>query len=101
MQAGQMAYDRAITVFSPDEVRFIPRREWKSARTGTTYPVSLLIRVGEREFAIEPLLDDQEQDTRASAGTIYWEGAVRALHDGKPVGLGYLELTGYWRRLNL
>jgi predicted secreted hydrolase len=93
--------DGRLTVFSPDEVRFIPRREWKSARTGTTYPVSFLVRAGDREFEIEPLFDDQEHDTRASAGTIYWEGAVRALRDGKPAGLGYLELTGYWRRLNL
>ena len=93
--------DGRLTVFSPDDVRFIPRREWKSARTGTAYPVSFTVRAGALEFAIEPLFDDQEHDTRASTGTIYWEGAVRALHDGKPAGLGYLELTGYWRRVNL
>jgi hypothetical protein len=44
-------------------------------------------------------MDDQEQDTRVSVGTVYWEGAVVALRDGKPVGRGYLELTGYWRAL--
>ena len=93
--------DGRLTVFSPEEVRFVPRRAWKSARTGTTYPVSFLVRAGDREFAIEPLFDDQEHDTRASTGTIYWEGAVRALVDGKPVGRGYLELTGYWRRAQL
>jgi predicted secreted hydrolase len=93
--------DGRLKVFSPEEVRFIPRREWKSARTGTNYPVSFLVRAGDREFAIEPLFDDQEHDTRASSGTIYWEGAVRALRDGRPAGLGYLELTGYWKRLNL
>ncbi len=93
--------DGRLKVFSPEEVQFIPRREWKSARTGTNYPVSWLIRMGDREIAIEPLFDDQEHDTRASTGTIYWEGAVRALRDGIPVGLGYLELTGYWRRMEL
>ncbi|MBI2295580.1 MAG: carotenoid 1,2-hydratase [Betaproteobacteria bacterium] len=93
--------DGRLKVFLPDEVRFVPRREWRSARTGTTYPVSFLVRAGDREFAIEPLFDDQEHDTRASTGTIYWEGAVRALRDGKAVGLGYLELTGYWRRVEL
>jgi predicted secreted hydrolase len=82
-------------------VRFTARREWRSARTGTSYPVSWLVRTGELELAIEPLFDDQEHDTRASSGTIYWEGAVRALRDGRPVGVGYLELTGYWKRLNL
>jgi len=93
--------DGRLEVFSPEEVRFIPRREWKSARTGTNYPVSFLVRAGDREFAIDPLFDDQEHDTRISSGTIYWEGAVRALRDGKPAGAGYLELTGYWRRVDL
>jgi predicted secreted hydrolase len=93
--------DGSVRVFSPSDVRFTPRREWRSARTGTTYPVSWSVRAGEREFEIEPLFDDQEHDTRASTGTIYWEGAVRARRDGKPAGLGYLELTGYWRPVNL
>jgi predicted secreted hydrolase len=90
-----------LEVFSPDQVRFIPRRKWKSPRTGTNYPVSFLVRAGDREFAIEPLFDDQENDTRTSTGTIYWEGAVRAYRGGNEAGLGYLELTGYWRPLNL
>lgn len=81
----------------PDQVRFIPRREWKSPRTGTSYPVSFLVKAGNREFAIKPLFDDQENDTRASTGTIYWEGAVRAYRGKTEAGLGYLELTGYWR----
>jgi predicted secreted hydrolase len=88
-------------VFAPGEVRFIARREWRSGRTGASYPVSWMIDAGDLEFAVEPLFDDQEHDTRASTGTIYWEGAVRALRDGKRIGLGYLELTGYWRRVNL
>lgn len=93
--------DGSVRSFEPGEVRFIARREWRSARTGTTYPVSWQVQAGDLELAIEPLFDDQEHDTRASTGTIYWEGAVRALRDGKPAGLGYLELTGYWRRVNL
>jgi predicted secreted hydrolase len=93
--------DGTARTFSPRDVRFTARREWRSARTGTSYPVSWLVRTGELELAIEPLFDDQEHDTRASSGTIYWEGAVRALRDGRPVGVGYLELTGYWKRLNL
>jgi predicted secreted hydrolase len=93
--------DGHLRVFAPDEVRFFPRREWRSARTGTSYPVSLVVRAGDREFAIDPLFDDQEHDARVSAGTIYWEGAVRALRAGREIGRGYLELTGYWRRMNL
>ncbi|HYP68372.1 MAG TPA: lipocalin family protein, partial [Thiobacillaceae bacterium] len=59
------------------------------------------IKAGNLRIDIAPLMDGQESDTRASTGTIYWEGAVRALQDGKLVGRGYLELTGYWRRLRL
>jgi predicted secreted hydrolase len=54
-----------------------------------------------RTLTLEPLMDDQELDARVSTGTIYWEGAVRALEAGREAGRGYLELTGYWRRLNL
>jgi predicted secreted hydrolase len=93
--------DGSRRVFSPTDIRFTPRREWRSARTGTRYPVSWAVKAGDLELAIEPLFDDQEHDARASSGTIYWEGAVRALRDGKPAGLGYLELTGYWRRVEL
>ncbi|HXF67706.1 MAG TPA: carotenoid 1,2-hydratase [Burkholderiales bacterium] len=87
--------------FSPDEVRFVPRREWRSPRTGAAYPVSFVVQAGGLELVIEPLFDDQEHDARATTGTIYWEGAARALIGGKPAGRGYLELTGYWRRPQL
>ena len=93
--------DGGVDVFSPDAVRFTPGRAWKSARTGVTYPVSWQVRAGELELAIEPLFDDQEHDTRATTGAIYWEGAALALVGGKAVGRGYLELTGYGKRLNL
>ncbi|MGW8270267.1 MAG: lipocalin family protein [Burkholderiales bacterium] len=36
-----------------------------------------------------------------STGTIYWEGAVRVTRDGREVGRGYLELTGYWRPMTM
>ena len=90
-----------LLVFSPGDVRFSPRRAWRSARTGANYPVSWLVSAGDLEVSIEPLFDDQEHDTRASSGTIYWEGAVLASVGGKTAGRGYLELTGYWRRPDL
>ena len=49
----------------------------------------------------KPLIDDQELDSRASTGTIYWEGAVRAMASGREAGRGYLELTGYGNALRL
>jgi predicted secreted hydrolase len=87
--------------FAPEGVSFEPVRTWKSPRSGTTYPVSVRVKTKNKTFLLEPLMDDQELDARASTGTIYWEGAVHASEAGKPVGKGYLELTGYWRPMKL
>jgi predicted secreted hydrolase len=87
--------------FGPDEVAFTPGRRWRSPRTGTSYPVTWQLRIGPRQLTIEPLLDDQENDTRLSSGTVYWEGAVNVQEHERPVGTGYLELTGYDHPLSL
>jgi predicted secreted hydrolase len=65
------------------------------------YPIAGTVRAGNRIFDLQPLLDDQENDTRLSTGAIYWEGAVRAYEQHRLAGLGYLELTGYGERLRL
>ena len=93
--------DGRVRIFGPDEVDFTPLHRWRSPRTNATYPVAARINAGNLTFDLAPLIDDQENDTRASTATIYWEGAVRALQNGKSVGRGYLELTGYWRALRL
>jgi predicted secreted hydrolase len=46
-------------------------------------------------------MDDPELDARVDTGTIYWEGAVRAIQAGREIGRGYLELTGYGKPLKL
>jgi predicted secreted hydrolase len=74
-----------------------PLRIWKSPRTGVEYPVSMQVN----DLRLEPLMDDQELDSRTSTGTIYWEGAVTAFKDKTAVGRGYLELTGYWKPMKL
>jgi len=93
--------DGTVTLFEPGDIRFTPLRHWISPRSGTNYPVAWRIDAKGLEFELEPLMDDQENDARATAGTIYWEGAVRAREAGREVGRGYLELTGYWRPLRL
>jgi predicted secreted hydrolase len=87
--------------FSEKEVELTPTRMWRSPRTGANYPVAYRITIPGMAFTVEPLMDDQEHDTRASVGTVYWEGAVTASIDGRPAGRGYLELTGYWQRMKL
>jgi predicted secreted hydrolase len=90
-----------MQTFAPEQIAFTPVRRWRSPRTSVEYPAAFTLRVGTLSIAIEPLMDDQELDSRASVGTVYWEGAVRALAGGREIGRGYLELTGYWRPLKL
>lgn len=90
--------------FGAQEIIFAPVRRWRSPRTGVEYPVAMRVSAGEEQWTLAPLMDDQELDARASSGTIYWEGAVRALQpdaSGRETGRGYLELTGYWKPLQL
>lgn len=88
------------TSFQSADVRFVTVRRWRSPRTGGVYPVEriVIVRLPERErrFRLRPLFDDQELDSRAGGGPVYWEGAVST--DG---GRGYLELTGYAGALSL
>jgi predicted secreted hydrolase len=93
--------DGTVKVLLPTDVDFQAGRRWISNRTSISYPVEWSVRAGGRTFVIKPLLDDQENDTRLTTGAIYWEGAVRASIDDRPVGRGYLELTGYGNRLKL
>jgi predicted secreted hydrolase len=90
--------------YEPAEVGFVPGRRWRSPRTRVEYPVEFRVRLaGDFDLDLVPLLDDQESDTRASTGAIYWEGAVRGLAAGarRELGRGYLELTGYGEALRL
>ena len=93
--------DGRVRSFAPAEIRFTPQRQWRSPRTQVDYPVAMNVRAGDVECVLEPLMDDQELDARTGIGTIYWEGAVRALSAGRMIGRGYLELTGYGKPLKL
>jgi len=93
--------DGRVRAYAPDEIRFEATRSWRSPRTGVSYPVGMTVVAGDLALQLEPLIDDQELDSRASTGTIYWEGAVRAAIAGREAGRGYLELTGYGAPLRL
>ena len=77
------------------EVRATGR--WTSPHTGVVYPSGWTLSVPDHglHLRLEPMLRDQELDTRASTGVVYWEGAVHVSGDGGEAGLGYVELTGY------
>jgi predicted secreted hydrolase len=73
---------------------------WTSPRSGARYPAGWRIEVPAEALVVElrPTVADQELDTRATTGVVYWEGSqlVRASRAGRPLsGLAYVELTGY------
>ncbi len=87
--------DVPVQTFAPDAVRFETLSRWESPRTRGVYAVAQRITVGQRMFDTQPLFPDQELDSRASTGAVYWEGASTLLEEGRTAGRGYLELTGY------
>jgi predicted secreted hydrolase len=91
-----------VRSFADGEVVFTPGRTWTSTATRTRYPVEWQVATPLGSFGVRALLDNQELDSRASTGTIYWEG-LSLLVDagGRRVGRGYLEMTGYAARLVL
>jgi predicted secreted hydrolase len=85
-----------VRAFADGEVRFTPGRIWTSPATGARYPVEWVVALPGMRFTVRARLDAQELDSRASTGSVYWEG-LSALFDasGQAVGRGYLEMTGY------
>jgi predicted secreted hydrolase len=90
-----------VTQFAPEQVHFAPTRSWRSPRTNANYPVATTITTGPTTWQLTPMQDDQELDSRQSTGSVYWEGGVTILRDGKPAGRGYLEMTGYVKPMKL
>jgi predicted secreted hydrolase len=108
IQATELRTGNRILSAPPDRTQpsvtpsFSPVRHWQSPRTGVHWPVAMAIQLGELSLLLEPLLDDQELDTRAATGVLYWEGAVRVRDGaGRSIGRGYLELTGYGEALRI
>lgn len=92
----------AVEAFVPEAVRFEPGAAWTSPVSQARYPVEWRVATPAGIFRVRALLADQELDSRASTGAIYWEGLSELLDEGGlRVGLGYLEMTGYAARLRL
>ena len=77
---------------------------WTSPTSGFTYPISRTVALDDVELRLVSTLADQELDTRATTGVIYWEGSqtvevVRYDDEGNEVTVGggdaYVEITRY------
>ncbi len=82
------------------EISVVALGEWTSGRTGARYPSGWHLRVAADalDLTVLPTVRDQELDTRATTGVVYWEGSetVTGTRLGRAVtGRGYVELTGY------
>jgi predicted secreted hydrolase len=89
-----------VTDLESDAFAISQTGTWTSPRTGRAYPLSWSIEIPGEQLFIEltPTLEDQELDTRATTGVIYWEGsmAVNAVRSQEPLGgEAYLEITRY------
>ncbi len=100
---GSFRHPKAGTfVFSRGEVVFRPVRSWKSPLSNATYPVEWVVRTPADFYTVRAVIDNQELDSRGSTGAIYWEGLSDLIDsNGKTVGRGYLEMTGYANPLRL
>ncbi|WP_156955211.1 lipocalin-like domain-containing protein [Polaromonas glacialis] len=92
----------ALRIFNADEVRFEPLRSWTSPLTQTRYPIEWRVLTPLASFTVKAVIDNQELDSRGSTGSIYWEGLSElADSQGRRIGMGYLEMTGYAQALRL
>jgi predicted secreted hydrolase len=74
--------------------------DWASPATGTTWPAGWTVTLPGEDLVIrlEPSVAQQELDTHATTGVVYWEGSQRvsATRAGRTLGgEAYVELTGY------
>ena len=91
-----------LYTFSRGEVIFKPVRRWKSPLSQASYPVEWTVRTPADFYTVKAVIDNQELDSRTSTGAIYWEGLSELIDsNGKRVGMGYLEMTGYAQALKL
>jgi predicted secreted hydrolase len=93
--------DGATTHLDRDAFTVDVTDRWQSPATGADYPAGWRIVIPDEALTIEltPTVADQELDTRATTGVVYWEGSqVVEASQGRGPGLGgeaYVELTGY------
>ncbi|HEX8559890.1 MAG TPA: lipocalin family protein [Pyrinomonadaceae bacterium] len=97
-----VAADGRRTHLAREDFELEPTGSWRSPRTGATYPSGWRLRVARLgvNVTVEPVLRDQELDTRGTTMIVYWEGAcaVEGTRGDRAVkGRAYVELVGYDR----
>ena len=91
-----VAADGAQEAITADDLKLTTIAQWRSPRTGTSYPSRWQVAIPRLQLAltVEPLIQDQEMEV----SFVYWEGAATVegtIADQPMQGVGYVELTGY------
>lgn len=81
-----------------------PTSYWTSQTSHARYPQRWRLTIPSQQLSLElvPLMAEQELSTTRSTQVTYWEGAIEVTGSaqGRPVrGQGYMELTGYAKRI--
>ena len=89
--------DGSTTYLDGSAFTISSQARWQSPHTEGVYPSHWRLSIPQEQLDLEVMVEMADQENRSRLiGTLhYWEGAVKLLQDGLPVGKGYVELTGY------
>ena len=95
-----VAADGSTRRLGPADFTVTVTGRWTSPATGAVYPAGWTVAIPSAGISarLTPTVAQQELDTRATTGVVYWEGSqhVTATVSGRSVGgQAYVELTGY------
>jgi predicted secreted hydrolase len=87
----------AATFLSAADIRLTPSDSWRSPTSGAAYPQHWTLRISDGPpMLIATRVENQELQTPNSTDVTYYEGTVAVIDEhSKPIGEGYLEMTGY------
>jgi predicted secreted hydrolase len=103
---GSIDYAR-VTVVTPQGIaRYLPAEgwvvevleTWRSPETDAEYPIGWRIEAPTEDLSlfVKAEFAHQENVSRLIPSLFYWEGSVVVTDaDGRRLGIGYVELTGY------
>lgn len=90
--AGLMVYpDGSERVLAAPDFTLTPLEIWTDGQ-GVAWPLRWRLDILDRQLLVAALVDDQVMETLVR----YWEGLIEVRGPrGQPLGMGYMELTGY------